>query len=915
MGTSLMASPRPAAAKKDVAQSDWPVRVADLLLWIAFLGLSFSLGAFPLRDTDFWWHLRTGDLIRQNGVVPQTDWYTYTVPDNRWIDLHWGFQVLLSWGYAHGGVVTLTLAKCFITTCAVFLLISARRKEWPFWIMALVWLPALFVLGGRMYVRPETLSLLYISAFLAVIFRWDRFPWLAFALPVVEGFWVNTQGLFVLGPVILGCGLVDAALRPGAFSRERKRWWRSVGTATVLTGAACLVNPYGLRGAIFPLQLAETMRNPLFQSIGELTPLPVFITMHGWSSVPLQLHIWTMVLGAFSFLAPLLWSLSVRPAKAEEMPAAKKRKKKKNTPEPAPRAWRLSPFRILLYVAFSVLGLQASRNSHQFAAIVGAITAWNFGEWVGAMRARKIERGESCSLSVTVGRRAAVLLSVALAIVAVLSGSYYALAGEGRTVGLDEERLWFAHDAVKFAAQPDMPARALVFHNGLAALYDYHAGPERKVFADARLEVIGPDLYARYMDLNQRIAGDRAGWEQEISEGGRPVVIIDNLQVDTPGLSAVFFTKSEWKCVWFDPMATIFLHESDLARARALPIDFWERHFRGELRGPKVPDELLTSARALKRISEFLRSPSPERAAPLITLGLEQAKRLLRLRPDLGEAWKIAGQLEMLRSPPRSSSQISRYQLPFDPIYDIPIVRATYDLLQSVERGAYDFTAIVTLMSLYQGRGMNEAALPWAERLATMSAINPAQKKVLASLQSDLPALRRALPPIGEIHWENRNELERGVTSLLAAGRAESAADVLERAFPEARARTWELADQLATLRLHLGQPARARAIWSAVSAPPRPALQAARVAVTYLVEDNFDSAREQYRKAIDLEPKLFEALFGLALLEHDAGRATESVSAADRAAQNAPAALAEETAAALAKSARPYAKKASGGR
>ena len=55
-----------------------------------------------------------------------------------------------------------------------------------------------------------------------------------------------------------------------------------------------------------------------------------------------------------------------------------------------PSSWRLSLFRILLYVAFCMLSLQATRNSHQFAAVVGAVTAWNFGEWAAAIRRRRI---------------------------------------------------------------------------------------------------------------------------------------------------------------------------------------------------------------------------------------------------------------------------------------------------------------------------------------------------------------------------------------------------------------------------------------------------------------------------------------------------------------------------------------------
>src|SRR4051812_11113567 len=87
---------RPAAGNPATDESPTPLptslRVLDWTLIGAFLALTFLLGVFPLKDTDFWWHLRTGDWIRQTGRVPTHDLYTFTVPDHRWIDLHWGFQ-------------------------------------------------------------------------------------------------------------------------------------------------------------------------------------------------------------------------------------------------------------------------------------------------------------------------------------------------------------------------------------------------------------------------------------------------------------------------------------------------------------------------------------------------------------------------------------------------------------------------------------------------------------------------------------------------------------------------------------------------------------------------------------------------------------------------------------------------------
>ncbi len=201
----------------------WRLPLMDVCLGALFLGLTFLLGSFPLKDTDIYWHLRTGDWIRQTGHVPRTDLFTFTREGVAWIDLHWIFQIAVSWVHQQGGVVALNLAKCAVTCVAMLLLLSARRREWPVWVIILAWLPALLVLGGRMYVRPETLTLLYLSIFLAVLLRWDRRPRLAWLLPPVQVAWVNSHGLFVLGPIVLVFGLIDAALRFGFFTAEAQK--------------------------------------------------------------------------------------------------------------------------------------------------------------------------------------------------------------------------------------------------------------------------------------------------------------------------------------------------------------------------------------------------------------------------------------------------------------------------------------------------------------------------------------------------------------------------------------------------------------------------------------------------------------------------------------------------------------------
>ena len=50
--------------------------------------------------------------------------------------------------------------------------------------------------------------------------------------------------------------------------------------------------------------------------------------------------------------------------------------------------------------------------------------------------------------------------------------------------------------------------------------------------------------------------------------------------------------------------------------------------------------------------------------------------------------------------------------------------------------------------------------------------------------------------------------------------------------------------DRMATLRLHLGEPEQARDLWRRASAVPNPAVRDARIAATFLAEEQFEAAR-----------------------------------------------------------------------
>ena len=292
-------------------------------------------------------------------------------------------------------------------------------------------------------------------------------------------------------------------------------------------------------------------------------------------------------------------------------------------------SWRLSLFRLLLFAAFSYLSLQATRNSHQFAAVVGSVTAWNFAEWAAAIRRRRAERiGPE---SVATSARAILLprLAAAGAIAVVLawvgSGLFYRMTGEGRTISLGEEPLFFAHEAAKFSGRPEMPAKFISFHNGHASLFEFYNGPERKVYTDPRLEVAGASFFKEYLDLDQAIKHNGPGWQAKLDQMGRPVVMVDHEYSWADG--ATMLGSAHWRCVWFDPIVAVFVHDSAEEAVRLHAVDFATRHFRPEATSRD------------RRLAERRRSPKP---SAIISEASRPIARTWSGRSS-GSAWTNAG--------------------------------------------------------------------------------------------------------------------------------------------------------------------------------------------------------------------------------------------------------------------------------
>ncbi|HJT24223.1 MAG TPA: hypothetical protein VJ873_06580, partial [bacterium] len=176
--------------------------LACFLLFILF-------SAKQINDFDLGFHLRTGQWILVNHAIPQKDLYTYTVPQHDYVDMEWLYEVGLFCAYKWFGYPALTVLNIVLVFLA-FGLVFARMKVGGAapWLYPFLGLWTLVAVEPRFIVRPEVLTWVLLALQLYLLDLWWKGKKdLLFLLPLIQLLWVNTEGIFILGWVVMGAYL------------------------------------------------------------------------------------------------------------------------------------------------------------------------------------------------------------------------------------------------------------------------------------------------------------------------------------------------------------------------------------------------------------------------------------------------------------------------------------------------------------------------------------------------------------------------------------------------------------------------------------------------------------------------------------------------------------------------------------
>jgi len=561
--------------------------IRDVGVFGVFVAI-FAMALRPVVDNDVFWHLATGRYMWTTGRIPHVDLFSWTEPGRAWIAHEWLTEALLYPLYTHGGYPALMLVFAAVITAAFALSYATARLLGATRPIGVVVVGVAAIASTHTWgVRPQMLSLLLtaLTVWILTRARTAGRPRLLWALPPLLALWVNLHGGFIFGLVIIGVAALartcegvftpssllprvgekslslappapsggawgDASPQTPAIHSSRVAWGLDMGDGLrfplstprgaprardiwrifALSFVACLLNPNGLKGLIYP-----------FTYLGDNASMRYIAE---WVSPDFHQ-------GQYQFFEALLLALVAGVALS-------------------PRRPRLAE--VLLALLFTHLALVAVRNINLFSIVVAPFIAvylsyawrdlWRrvaSGEWRVAtlpvdtrVAAKACLDGRplplaTCHLSLVTRPVAALNLALAaVLVVAVLVSSAPNLTAKHN----------MAIQAGRFPAGTVSYLRTHQLTGPLFNSYDWGGYliwtlyPRVRVYVDGR-----PDMYGdHFIDDFVHTWQARPGWQATLRRQGVRLVLVE----PSSGLGHALAAAPGWRVVSRDKVSVLY---------------------------------------------------------------------------------------------------------------------------------------------------------------------------------------------------------------------------------------------------------------------------------------------------------------------------------------------------------------------
>ncbi len=204
----------------------------DAWTWFAIVvgGLFWAGVARSLGDPDVWWHVRTGQLILDDGV-PRTEPWAFTALGRPWVPTAWLSDVLFAATQDLAGWRGLILLKVALSAAMLVGLGRLVFRSAQSRLAAPVFAVAVIVVSPFLTERPQLVSLVLVVWLAGVVRRLllnHELPWWTLAFGYL---WANLHGMWVLLPITLIGAVIGLAL-------DSKAGWRPAAVRASIVAVA-----------------------------------------------------------------------------------------------------------------------------------------------------------------------------------------------------------------------------------------------------------------------------------------------------------------------------------------------------------------------------------------------------------------------------------------------------------------------------------------------------------------------------------------------------------------------------------------------------------------------------------------------------------------------------------------------------
>ena len=478
------------------------ISVRNLFLVMLFSAI-FYISIRPINDPDFWWHLRSGQLMEETQTIPRTDPFSWSAQGNPWITHEWLSEQIIYQLYSVGSFQLLVITFSLIITVAYFFGYKRCPSDSMPYVAGFSLLLGALASRSLWGVRPQMITLLFTSVFLFLLDSYLKtgngkklIP-----IPIIMLLWVNLHAGYILGIAVELTYVAGLLLELVfvKFVRKENLDKDATGKLKLLLGvvAASLlvmpINPAGLRIFTYPFQT-------LFDSAMQKY-------IQEWLSPDFHELIWLPL--ALMILALIGTGMTGK--------------------------HRTSITKVILTLGFGFAALRSMRHVPLFAIVVIPILAEQISNLV------KI-RASVQTPSRLMGWVNTILV-IAVAVVTILA--LVQLPAQQQ----EAEAKNYPKAAADWIAENQPEGKLFNSYNWGGYLI-WRLYPEYPVYIDGRADLYGGTFLTNYMDIYSATSG----WEEKLNQENIDIVFVEG----DSRLADALKQSPNWEIAYEDTLSVIF---------------------------------------------------------------------------------------------------------------------------------------------------------------------------------------------------------------------------------------------------------------------------------------------------------------------------------------------------------------------